>query len=327
MKKELPFVDVIIPSFNAVDWLPETINSVLSQTYKNINIYVIDDGSTDGTEKFMKSISEKNVFYFKQRNGGVSKARNLGILKSSSEYLAFLDADDIWHPDKIEKQMNIMLKNPNLGLIYGGHYSINQDGFITRYLLHKNRGDVFEKLCEGNLVSGSASMALVKRSVIDHVGIFSEELVNGCEDWEMWLRIARKYDFDYVPEIILDIRVIEGSMQANHAKMANNLVKLFEIVTRDLELSRIERIKLASTCLSDAAAAYYQSGNYKMARKCMAKLFRENPRLFITPSTYMFKIVPSFQIKIITSNVFFGLISKHYKNIKPYIKRFLNHVS
>lgn len=323
MKKNTPFVDVIIPAFNAMPWLPETLESVLAQTYKNIIIYVIDDGSTDDTRKYMKKLSAKNIVYIKKANGGVSKARNLGIAKSSSPFIAFLDADDLWHPDKIAKQMDLMLSSDKLGLVYGGHYSINQNGFITRYLLHTNKGNVFEDLCEGNLVSGSASMALVRRKVLDDVGVFSEELVNGCEDWELWLRIARKYDFDFVPEIIADLRVLEGSMQTNYQKMADNVVKLFRIVTRDLELSKTERIKLASTCLSDAIAAYYKCGNYNLARKYMAELFRENPRLFITPSTYMIKIVPSFQIKMITANQFFGWLIHKYQVSKKIIKHIL----
>lgn len=323
MKTDQPFVDVIIPAYNAMPWLPDTILSVLNQTYDNIKIIVVDDGSTDDTQKYMKSLKDDKITYLRKKNGGVSKARNLGISKSDSPFIAFLDADDLWHPDKIEKQMNVILSDYNTGLVYGGQYSVNDQGFITRYLLHTNRGDVFEKLCEGNLVSGSASMALVRRSVINEVGMFSEELVNGCEDWEMWLRIARKYNFDYVPEIIADLRVIEGSMQTNSTKMADNMIKLLRIVSRDLEMSKIEHVKLASTCLSEAAAAYYKSGKYNLSRKYMLELIKLNPRLLITPSTYMIKISPSFQIRMLTSNKLFGMLIKNYLASKRSIKKLI----
>lgn len=201
-------VDVIIPTYNGLPHLKEAVDSVLNQTYKNFCLYVIDDGSTDrgATEKYIKGLKDRRVKYYKKPNGGQATARNFGIARSSSPYLAFLDADDLWRKDKLEKQLAVFRKKPSVGLVYGLHKLIDADGNVFGDVTYQKRGHLFKYLLSANWISGSGSMVLIKREVFERVGVFREDFLIG-EDWEMWLRIARDYEIDYVPEFLADLRV------------------------------------------------------------------------------------------------------------------------
>ncbi len=275
--KDQPAVDVIIPTYNGMPWLRATIDSVLSQTHRNLKLYVVDDGSKDDTAKYVKSLKDKRVTYIKKANGGQSTARNLGIKKSDSPFIALLDSDDIWYPEKLEKQMAIMAKKPDVGMVYGHHYLIDENDIIQGNLRHSFRGNIFDKLCTGNYIAGSASMVLIRRDVINDVGLFRENFLIG-EDWEMWLRIAEKYEIDFVPEIIAALRQRSDGMQTNHKKMADGLMSNYEFMKKELNLTIAQKHALASYSLFHAATAYRAVGMRKEARRAFLKLFREYPR-------------------------------------------------
>ncbi len=212
-------VDVIIPTYNGLPYLKETVESVLTQTHQDLELYIVDDGSTDdgATQKYAKSLKDKRVHYFRKSNGGQATARNLGIQKSTSEYVALLDSDDVWYPEKLAKQLAVYDRHPELGLVYGHHDIIDEEGRKTGKLALSNSGRIFDKLLEGNIIAGSGSMVLIKRSVLDDVGLFHEDFLIG-EDWEMWLRIAKKYPIGVVPELIAALRERTDGMQKDYAK-------------------------------------------------------------------------------------------------------------
>lgn len=319
MKKNDIEVDVIIPTYNGMPWLEATVKSVLGQTHEKLTLYIVDDGSTDDTEKYVKSINDSRVVYIKKPNGGQSTARNLGIAKSSSPFVAFLDSDDIWYPEKLEKQLAVFKKNPKVGMVYGHHYLIDENDVIQGNLRHWYRGDIFNELCRGNFISGSASMVLVRREVFDKVGVFRESFLIG-EDWEMWLRIAKEYEIDFVPEIIAALRQRSDSMQTNHKKMADGLVQNYFVIKEEFGLTSKQRAELASYSLFHAGAAYLAIGRRRDARRTFLTLFREAPGS--VNNWYNWKLHATFGIfsKAILGNPVFDLWLRIYRKGMSLVK-------
>ena len=314
--KELPVVDVIIPTYNGLPFLEATVQSVLGQTYKNLELYVVDDGSTDhgATRRYITSVKDKRLHYLKKTNGGQATARNFGIKNSSSPLIAFLDADDIWYPEKLEKQVALMEKNSQVGLVYGHHYIIDEDDIIQGNLRHWKRGKIFNDLCGGNLIAGSASMALVRRNVIDDVGLFHEDFLIG-EDWEMWLRIAYKYEVDFVPIIIAALRQHTNSMQKNSKKMSDGLVYMLGIMEKEFALTRPQRRVMAAYCLYHAAVGYQAAGYRGLARKTFLRLFTEDPRRFFEFDHWKLHLGFGIYTRVIFGNPLFDLLHYIYRRL------------
>jgi len=313
-------VDVIIPTFNSLPWLEEAIDSVLDQTHSNLKLIVVDDGSTDETEKFMNSLRDNRVTYLKKDNAGVSSARNMGIANSNSKYIAFLDADDYWSSNKLEEQLKVIDKNINIGLVYGHHYIVDEDNIIQGNNRYYERGYLFDKLLEGNIISGSASMSLIRRSTLEKAGgYFNEDLANG-EDWDLWLRIAKISEIDFVPKILAYVRNHNSNSQLNTDKMSENIVRAYEIIGSQFKLTLDQKRRLASTCLYSAAVQYRKSGNYRQARKILFMLFKENPPAYKALVNWKIVIVPGEFMKIIFSS---KSIEYFIKTIFLSIKRML----
>ncbi len=217
-----PTISTIIPTYNNASFIAEAISSVLAQTYPVHEIIVVDDGSIDDTETIvqkLQSASSIRIHYIKKENGGPNSARNLGLSKATGEFVAFLDADDRWGPAKLAQQIELFTKNPELGLVYGNYKIIGTDGtdrpdIPTVPLNPEVQGYAFEKLLPGNLILGSASNVLIKKSVFDTVGLFDESLRVG-EDWDMWLRIAEKFQIEYVDAVLVAIRRHERNQTNN----------------------------------------------------------------------------------------------------------------
>lgn len=302
-------VDVIIPTYNSLPWLEDSIHSVLSQSYDNLLLYIIDDGSTDKTEDFVLSLRDKRIKYIKKTNSGVSATRNYGIRASSSPYVAFLDADDVWHEDKLKKQMDLISKVDDIGLVYGHTYNIGEDGVILSNLRNYYSGHISEVLANGNFISGSASMVLIPRKVFEDVGVFREDFVNG-EDWELWFRISKKYKIDFVPEILASIRQHPGNSQNNTKKMTDGLVHAYHEMKQSLDLTKTEQRLLASYCLFNSAVEYYKIGERKLARKTLFALFRENPPAKSDFEHWLPHINFGVFSKILFSNIVFDYLSK-----------------
>ncbi len=210
-------IDVIIPVYNGVPFVERTLQGVIDQTLKPTRIIIVNDGSTDDTLVNLNQIKDAHpnltIDIISKSNSGHSSATNVGIRASSSDYIALVDADDLWHPTKLEKQISVFNKSsdPKLGVVYTDYVNIDQnDATLPDYPTVKldptAKGRVFETLLQkGNLILGSNSAVLMKRQVfLDH-GFFDENLRCG-EDWEMWIRIAQTYHYDFYPEVLTYIR-------------------------------------------------------------------------------------------------------------------------
>ena len=225
MVAHLPLVSVIVPAYNAEAFIDQALNSVLSQTYTNIEVLVVDDGSLDQTAEIVKSIAQRDhrVILLQQSNTGVAAARNLAIQKSSGEYIAPIDADDIWYPEKLEKQVQCMLQaEPCVGLVYAWSVFIDEQGLPTGYSENNQEGEVYTALVYENFV-GNASTPLIRHACFERVGYYNCKLKEnngqGLEDWDLYLRIAECYQFLVVREFLIGYRQIIGSMSFNDTSM------------------------------------------------------------------------------------------------------------
>ena len=203
-----PLVSVVIPSYNRQGCLARALNSVLAQTYRPIEIIVVDDGSTDGTIDSFGSYACSVPFLFHAlgRNMGAAIARNRGIELSKGPYVAFLDSDDLWHPDKIARQMRALAEH---GQDYGGCYtgilSVTEMGQTCGVSRATDAGDIHTALLNHNVV-GSTSCVLVQRDVLLQQGGFLPGL-RSCQDWELWTRLARVTRFACVPELLTTLTI------------------------------------------------------------------------------------------------------------------------
>ncbi|MFH2138510.1 MAG: glycosyltransferase [Candidatus Omnitrophota bacterium] len=201
-----PLVSVIIPTFNRRKYLQNAVKSVLDQTYANIEIIIVDDGSTDGTDKMVAQFSE-NIKYIWQPNKGVAFARNEGIKKSTGEFVAFLDSDDSWISNKLEKQMKLFTENEQTGLVYSDYFreEYGERQPQTTFQWKKAyRGDVLLELLQSYFVR--TSTVVVKKSLIQRVGLFDQRM-SPSEDYDMWLRLAQVCCFDYVDDPLVIFRI------------------------------------------------------------------------------------------------------------------------
>ncbi|MDJ0730287.1 MAG: glycosyltransferase [Crocosphaera sp.] len=198
-------ISVIIPVYNGMKYLPETVQSVLEQTYQDFEIIIINDGSSDNIEEWFASLKKKHIKLISQENQGKSAARNAGILTAQGKYIAFLDADDLWKPTKLEKQLQCFNNSFDVGLVYTWTMIINENGLpIGKIITSQAKGDVWEKMLESNLLV-CGSTPLIHRDCFDKVGLFSLDLPL-AQDWDMWIRIANNYPFAVVQEPLVCYR-------------------------------------------------------------------------------------------------------------------------
>lgn len=203
-------IDVVIPLHNDEKFIALAIKSVLEQTYPINKVYVVNDRSSDGSLDAVKACQQDDPRIILLENAGFerSAARNTGIRASNSEYVAFLDSDDYWHPEKLERQVLKIKQNPECEFIYCNYLMIGASGeYLSRshVLSACLRGNVFDELILENRISGSSSAVLCKKYLFDRVGYFDESLKYG-EDWEMWLRLAEVTKFDYIEDDMVYIR-------------------------------------------------------------------------------------------------------------------------
>ncbi len=226
---------MVIPVYNGQRFILQALSSVAAQTLPPKKIIVVDDGSTDRTPEVVGNFKcIVPIDYVRKANGGLSSARNAGIARCTSEYIAFLDADDAWYPEKLAEQAKVFKNSAmqNLGIVYSRYAIIDENGYLTDkyFVLEPDpsiRGNVFSMLLTANKITGSGSGVLVKRECFQTVGDFDETLT-ACEDWDMWLRLAERYEFDYSSEILVKIRRHDTNMQRDKMHMLSNHLRFWE---------------------------------------------------------------------------------------------------
>jgi glycosyltransferase involved in cell wall biosynthesis len=221
-----PLVSVVVITYNAAEYVGHAIESVLQQTWQNLELIVVDDGSTDDTQSLVQRVGDDRLRYVRQANQGPSAARNRGIRESRGEFVAFLDADDWWSPEKLCRQVAAARPHPDVGLIYSFAVGVDGAGKEIGRMNTVVNGRVIERLLLGQCIAGSASSVMVTRKAIDTVGVFDESL-HHAEDWEYWIRVASRFEVACVPEY--DVHLL--SRPGSHGKNP--------LATRDQSLSFI----------------------------------------------------------------------------------------
>lgn len=212
-------VSIVLPTYNRAHLVGRAIQSILEQTYSEFELLVIDDGSVDDTEKVVKAYEDARIQYYKlEQNCGPAHARNIGIKNAKSKYIAFHDSDDVWHKEKLEKQMEVLTQAPEqVGLVYGCCKYHGLAGKIDYFPqkeieLEKKQGYIYPKLLEGNLI-GMPSL-LVRRECIEKAGLLHEGF-QSLEDYEWILRLGKLYEAAYIDEIIVDVYAQAESVNRN----------------------------------------------------------------------------------------------------------------
>ena len=237
-------VDVIIPSYNRGGFLRRAIQSVQNQTFKDWKLWVVDDGSTEGSADELIGRFSSSGFPIKflslKTNRGVSYARNRGIEQGRADWLAFLDSDDEWLPDKLEKQIQFASKNPKFPLIHCNEVWFKNGKPFPQKKKHKKQGGrIF--ISSTRLCCISPSAVLLRRSLLEEVGLFREDFPV-CEDYEMWLRVTSRYPVGFVEEALVVKRGgHEDQLSRRYPAMDYWRVKALKNYLADENLSQEER--------------------------------------------------------------------------------------
>lgn len=227
MTDNTPIISVIIPVYNGAKTIKETIETVLQQTYQNFEIIVINDGSQDATLAVINSIQHQKLKVFSYLNAGLSTSRNRGFAHAAGEFIAFLDADDLWTNDKLEAQLKALQQYPEAAVAYSWTDHIDENGKFLRPASYTScSGNIYKRILIGNFLS-CGSNALIRAQALTKVGGFDESL-NSAEDWDMWLRLAAWYEFVVVPRPQVLYRISPGSMSANISKMEAASLQVIE---------------------------------------------------------------------------------------------------
>nr|WP_236621980.1 glycosyltransferase family A protein [Rhodopirellula maiorica] len=269
----------MIPAYNASEFLPQTLDSVLAQTYKSMEVIVVDDGSTDDTQGCVSTfLSDSRVRYHWKENGGDGSARNEGIRISTAPYVAFVDADDLWYPDKLEKQMPLFDQKIKPGIVFSDRDLINEKGEpilgCQWPLFRGNR--LYERLLIQNFVPTSA--AVVAREVFKEVGMFDENIRYVC-DRDFWLRASLKFPFDFVPKALEAHRKWGNQMTSNKlafAEAALQLITRFVREHQDLIDASLES-KIWSAAYARRGICLGESGRYRGALEDLLYAIRQRP--------------------------------------------------
>jgi glycosyltransferase involved in cell wall biosynthesis len=210
----MPLISVIMPVYNGEKTIRETIESVFNQTFPDWELIVINDGSQDATLEILNSIQDPRLRVFSYPNAGQATSRNRGISQACGEYISFIDADDLWTPDKLEAQLQVLQANPQAAVAYSWTKCIDEVGQVSRRGSHISvTGDVYKNLLVVNFLE-NGSNPLIRRQALNEIGSFDESLTP-AEDWDLWLRLAARYHFEVVSSPQILYRVSVKSATAN----------------------------------------------------------------------------------------------------------------
>ena len=204
MPEQLPRVSVIVPTHNAARYLPEAIDSVLGQTYRDFEIIVVDDGSTDDTQEVLARYGDQ-IRVVRQRNQGSAAARNAGILAARGEFIAFLDADDLWLPQKLERQMPLFGERPEIGWVYSDYREFDESGLRTRSFFEREglrpppEGWVLLALARDCITW--TTTVVIRASCFQEAGLFDGAFPR-AQDYDMWLRLAARFPVACAEEVL-----------------------------------------------------------------------------------------------------------------------------
>ena len=223
----MPRISVIIPVYNGAKTIKKTIQSVLNQTFQDLELIVINDGSTDHTLSVIEEISDPKIKVYSYPNAGVSHARNQGISHAQGEYISFIDADDLWTPDKLELQYQALVNNPSAQIAYSWMDWIDEDDRFLRPAARMSlEGNIYANLLVIDFIGCGSNPLILQQSLLE-VGGFDPHL-RGGEDWDLWIRLAARYGFVCVRSPQILYRQVATSVSKDISLMEKDCLKVID---------------------------------------------------------------------------------------------------
>lgn len=296
-------VSVIIPLYNAEDTIAAAIQSVRRQTYPDLELIVVDDGSTDSSLATAQGIDEPRLRVYSFGNAGASAARNRGIAHAKGAFIAFLDADDLWSPDKLADQVKALEEHPQAALAYSWCDYINAAGQVVCSGKRSIAGaDTYAKLLVANFLE-NGSTPLIRRQALEQVGYFDESL-QGCQDLDLYLRLARQYRFVTVPKVQVYYRLSDGSITSNIRRQEQQVL---QVLNRAYALSppSLQLLKPKSLAhlyrflmLRGVEGAISPDQSWEILR-CLTLAVRYDPSLLLHQTRLLLSVL----VKVIAANL------------------------
>lgn len=287
----IPRVSVVIPTYNYARYIPEAIDSVLAQSFEELEVIVVDDGSTDKTAEILRAFSGQ-IRTICQEHRGLSAARNTGIRAARGLYVAFLDSDDLWLPEKVSLQVARLDAEPDVGLVYC-ETLLFDDSAPAKLTPHSDwashpSGRILPWLVRQNVVPSPTP--LVRRELFERVGLFDETL-SACEDWDMWIRIGRVCEIAYVNQVLAKYRRHQENMSRDSERLMANglrvLEKAFSAPDPSRQLRGLRR-PVFSRWYADFGLNQFYEGQYSQARRNLIRAVTLDTRLLFYRNTAAF---------------------------------------
>lgn len=270
-------VSVVIPAYNKADLTIKTVESVLGQTYENIEVIVVDDGSTDDTKKKLQLFGDRITYICKQ-NGGASSARNVGIKQATGEYIALIDCDDIYYPEKIAKSVECLEKKSDYGFVYTGAYFMNGDGdVISEHGIsdHPASGWIASRLIVKNFICNST--AVIRRECFEKVGYFDEKIFIPA-DWDMLLRLAERYKAAYIDDKLTGYRLSDSYTASNMEMGINEIIYVLnKALSRNSHFHSGLKKRCLSTVYFTCGINYAVMQDFKKSQESLLKAVLNKP--------------------------------------------------
>lgn len=274
----MPQVSVVIPAYNAAPYVVGALDSVLAQTFRDFEVLVVDDGSTDGTAELVVAYGN-DVRCIRQSNSGVAAARNRGIEASRGRYVAFLDADDMWLRDKLARQLTALRERPSARACYTA-FAFSDENLVPSWVQRSRRRAslVDDLLLLGNVV-GTPSTVICERDLVLEVGGFDPALSLGA-DWDLWLRLALRTEFAYIDEPLVRYRIHGANMSRDVGLLERDSVSLLEKALADPALPahlRGARRRVLGYNDRVLAGSYFQAGRLIDGIRCSVRAVARHP--------------------------------------------------
>ena len=283
----MPRVSVIIPTYNSARFISSAVSSVLGQSYKDYEIIIVDDGSADATREVTAKFGNK-VLYLYQSNAGPAAARNLGLSRATGEFVAYLDADDLWYPQKLEKQVAFLSAHKSYGIVHSDIDVIDENDRVIQPRFNQQTGrTVPAGYCTMQLLHESHVQTLTvmaRRVWVDKVGRFDERL-KGTEDYLQWILVSMEgAAVGYVDESLAMYRRTNGSISSSSRWMCGEFIKMFEILLKEKDLAfrygteAVDIVRYRLLCLGRELAYFERSeGMREIARRRLFSLIKSWP--------------------------------------------------
>jgi glycosyltransferase involved in cell wall biosynthesis len=275
----MPRVTVVIPAYNAEATLAETLESLFAQTFADFEAIVVDDGSVDGTIRVAESFGDQRLRALSIPNGGVSRARNHAVAQAQGEFVAFLDADDLWEPHKLERQLAVLDAQPSAGLCVTGAIRIDGASRELAPIPVLDTGDPCRTLLLQSMAVGCISSGMVRKALLESVGGFDPRF-SQCADWDLWLRLSRAAGIAVVPEQLVRYRTSPGNMSSDIGLLERDTFAVLDAFysTGAADAYRDVRARAYSNQWMICAGSYLHRRKFGDSLRCLYQGITTSPR-------------------------------------------------